>query len=819
MSVWAEVYANGETRRAALVKGSPEAIRSLLGKGSAPAWYESTYSSLAESGMRILALAYKWMPSDSKGKDELPTRPELESDLSFAGFIAFECKTRADSEVVCRALLDSAHRVAMVTGDAPLTALHVARATRIAHSDAPALVLAIDESAPLGTSWKSPYTPPRCKSRPFILSQVEDLALEYALVVTESALIQAAIQNREKNAPLTASMRGVASNVDDDLTHIELKAARELAEDEVWFAAAKAACVFARCSPQGKARLCRSLQRLEGAACVLMCGDGGNDVGALKQADVGLALLAGYGEANTTTDGGYADLGTKLAQGRALTSNNDSSNAEDILNAQAEALAEARARGADIRKQTIAKKQKELMGKQQAWLKEEMEARAARGETGLGAQFAAVKSVTLRLRTELTKEIEKIDAQLGSAYDNKDVTDSNKSAADQVAELLGGGSGGDDPNSLPMIRPGDASVAAPFTSRAPSIRAVVDLIRQGRCTLLSSLQQQQIMCLESIISAYTLAALSLEGARSSERQMMASGWLLIVASLAFSYATPLEKMSPVRPLSSLADYSVVFSILGQGAIHIFCMRQAVKLATDRMGPTALDAVVNFQRRARAGEVAAEEIDEDDIMAWFSSIWSTPFLPNLLNTSVFLVETSQMVAVMLVNYKGRPWMKGMLENHALFLSLFLAVAGLVLCAWGFVPQINSAIHLAEFPDDAYRFKIVGLVGASLIGTFIWDRISTAIFAPHIIRAQLQEARSTTLADLVPVGTTALKVVCGAFLLAQGNLLIIGAAVYLYRQYSQKMAEAQRERKAKLIQLASENKNDNEQITSSNTSSKH
>ena len=46
----------------------------------------------------------------------------------------------------------------------------------------------------------------------------------------------------------------------------------------------------------------------------------------------------------------------------------------------------------------------------------------------------------------------------------------------------------------------------------------------GRCTLLSALMQQQIMMLESIIAAYTLSALSLHNARSSERQMMASSW-------------------------------------------------------------------------------------------------------------------------------------------------------------------------------------------------------------------------------------------------------------------------------------------------------
>ena len=43
---------------------------------------------------------------------------------------------------------------------------------------------------------------------------------------------------------------------------------------------------------------------------------------------------------------------------------------------------------------------------------------------------------------------------------------------------------------------------------------------QGRCTLLSALMQQQIMMLESCIAAYTLSALSLHNARSSERQMM-----------------------------------------------------------------------------------------------------------------------------------------------------------------------------------------------------------------------------------------------------------------------------------------------------------
>jgi magnesium-transporting ATPase (P-type) len=126
-----------------------------------------------------------------------------------------------------------------------------------------------------------------------------------------------------------------------------------------------------------------------------------------------------------------------------------------------------------------------------------------------------------------------------------------------------------------MVRPGDASVAAPFTSRVPSVRAVVDLIRQGRCTLLSALMHQQIMMLESIIAAYTLSALSLHNARSSERQMMASSWLIMTAAVAFSYSAPLDHMHPQRPIRSLFHPAIFVSMLGQAgqfshSASLFC---------------------------------------------------------------------------------------------------------------------------------------------------------------------------------------------------------------------------------------------------------
>ena len=96
-----------------LVKGSPEAIRSLLSAGTEPSWYDSYYKELARKGLRILALACKRIvtadsaPSSSGSRSSLfspenMAREEVESNLYFCGFIAFECKIRADSPVVIR---------------------------------------------------------------------------------------------------------------------------------------------------------------------------------------------------------------------------------------------------------------------------------------------------------------------------------------------------------------------------------------------------------------------------------------------------------------------------------------------------------------------------------------------------------------------------------------------------------------------------------------------------------------------------------------------------------------------------------------------
>jgi cation-transporting ATPase 13A1 len=536
-------------------------------------------------------------------------------------------------------------------------------------------------------------------------------------------------------------------------------------------------------SPQGKANVIRAMQQQQ-QACVFMCGDGGNDVGALKQADVGMALLSGYGNLNA---GDSSSSGSN--------DSSDGKSAEEQLNAQQAQLQKRAAASQKAMKEEMKKVQAELQAKQKERMMTEVQRRIDQGEAGIWTTINVMKETMGEFKAELVQRQREIAQKHGSVYDNKDKK-VQLLKEEMESEMAG-----------VVVRPGDASVAAPFTSRAPSVANMVDVVRQGRCTLLSALQNQQIMMLECIITAYTLSALSLEGARSSDRQMMATGWLLSIASMAFAFATTIDKMSKTRPLHSLFHKAVFFSMLGQAAIHLGCMVMAVQLATEEMGPAGLKEVADFhkeQKMIRLGQLCKDKSIpmkmnatdtgcppdpdyENDWMALAMSMLNQPFLPNLLNTVVWLVETSQMCAVTFVNYKGRPWMKGIMENHALFLSSIGCIGLVAFGAWEVIPEANRLLHLAPFPNEDFRWKVMGLVFMSLGGTLIWDRICIALFAPEIMAAMIDNAKATTWEDIMSLLTTLGKVVGCLAVYLTGNPIIWIGAIWYYRKMKRETAE--------------------------------
>lgn len=141
-----------------------------------------------------------------------------------------------------------------------------------------------------------------------------------------------------------------------------------------------------------------------------------------------------------------------------------------------------------------------------------------------------------------------------------------------LAELMEMAEGEGDGAGTPMVKLGDASAASPFTSKIPSISSTLDIIRQGRCTLVTTMQMNQILALNCLISSYSLSVLYLDGIKYGDRQMMARGMLMMVVMISLSNAKPLKSLSPVRPLPSILHPALVLSMAGQFIVHLVCMR-------------------------------------------------------------------------------------------------------------------------------------------------------------------------------------------------------------------------------------------------------
>jgi cation-transporting ATPase 13A1 len=490
-------------------------------------------------------------------------------------------------------------------------------------------------------------------------------------------------------------------------------------------------------SPDEKETVIESLHHV-GLTC-LMCGDGANDVGALKQADVGVALLSGFGNANvdkgadrkSTKDDSVAltafatkedidalrCLPVKAIKAKIRSIGVDPDEYPEIMEKEdlvklyrikASELAvkrhdmKMRMDKAKMTKAEMKANQQKLVVDKQAKMMERVRELEAKGESF--AQFKAMKefmSLEWGESNKKKKEMQKMNTVEGGAA----------MLAAQLDDLETG--------DLPMVKLGDASIAAPFTSKMPSIRSCVDIIRQGRCTLVTTIQMYQILALNCLISAYSLSVLYLDGVKYGDTQMTAMGILGSISYMSVSRSKPLDRLSSVRPLASIFHPSLFISLLGQFAAHLATMYWATRMAKQHMAP-------------------GYETDLDG-----------QFQPGILNSVVFLVSSVQQVTVFVVNLQGRPFMTGLTENRPLLWSLLATFIMTFMFASESVPGLNKYFQLVPFPDDNFRDTILRLLAADVMIAFFFDRLMKFIFCREILFASM---KGWTMKDIVSLSKT-------------------------------------------------------------------
>jgi manganese-transporting P-type ATPase len=498
-------------KKFAVAKGSPEAIGNLL--TAKPLGYDEKSDYLSKQGYRVIGLGYKVLsPTDSQSAIE--SRAFCESNLTFAGFIAFTCMVRKDTANVLKRLKEGGMNVVMVTGDALLTAIHVAKEVHICEpiSDEPESdddAVLNDELRALLESKRGKRSHPKNPN----ISRRDYRPIAYLDMSEDETLFWRDYDDGSIVEHYVAeSIQRLSHRYELAMTGTCLDHAFQLdPETRKYLQYVK---VFARMTPVAKELVIESLHSV-GLLC-MMCGDGANDVGALKQSDVGVALLTGFSNINVekpedeeqkekkpdSAAGVTAVMSQRhLNEIRALpvplikmkirqlggdpTKYPEIVEKEDLIK-----LYQISARQAAVKRheEKIVLEKKKKSKEEQALEKkaemEEIQRRFLERTQELEAQgvsFAsvkAIKDVLAEVSKKKKKEAVKVSGVTGSAA----------ALAAQMDELGNAG--------LPMIKLGDASIAAPFTSKMPSIRNCVDIVRQGRCTLVSSMQMVRFIRIE-----------------------------------------------------------------------------------------------------------------------------------------------------------------------------------------------------------------------------------------------------------------------------------------------------------------------------------
>ncbi|KAF9042913.1 cation-transporting ATPase [Panaeolus papilionaceus] len=573
----------------AAVKGAPETIKTML--HTVPAEYDDTYKWFTRQGSRVLALGMKEMEPLTSDKINKLHRTEVESQLTFVGFLVFHCPLKPDAVESLKMLADSSHRCVMITGDNPLTAVHVAREVEIVDRDALILDLAENPRHEKDLTWR---TTDERKVIPVDPSKPLDISLfdSYDICITGAAM---------KQFEGTPSWNTLVENT--------------------W--------VYARVSPSQKETILTTLKTL--GYITLMAGDGTNDVGALKQAHIGVALL----------DGTPEDL-QKIAERQRL------ERVKSVYESQLKITARFGQPPPPV-PPAIAHLMPEAVAAQQ---------RAA----------AALETA------RKTNPLEKFDLA---------------SITDKMADM----EGDDD---VPKIKLGDASCAAPFTSKLSHVAAITHIIRQGRCTLVATVQMYKILALNCLITAYSLSVQYLDGIKFGDYQVTVTGMLMSVCFLCISRAKPVEKLSRERPLGNIFNVYVLLSVLLQFALHIVSLVYITNLSYSyepRTGPIDLEA---------------------------------KFEPNLLNTAIYLLGLSQQVSTFTINFQGRPFREGIRENTALWYGLLGASAVAFSGATDFLPELNRWLQIVEM-EGSFKFRLSTTMAIDFIGCWVIEVVCKHLFA--------------------------------------------------------------------------------------------
>ncbi|KAJ2782691.1 hypothetical protein H4R18_002117 [Coemansia javaensis] len=232
------------------VKGSFERIGAISSPGTVPADYGETCARMASEGCYVLAIAHRTLPPTDPAAVAALAQDEIEGGCAMLGLLAFKNLLKEDTPAAIAELKRGSTRTVMVTGDTALTGVYIARQCGMVPAGS-RVILGECASAADDVQWTDVDTKEPVADLPSCLAALGPDGFPAA----ELAVGGAAFESLCKTGAIDALLLNIR--------------------------------IFARMKPAHKVECVERHMRF---AVTAMCGDGGNDSGALRAAHVGIAL-------------------------------------------------------------------------------------------------------------------------------------------------------------------------------------------------------------------------------------------------------------------------------------------------------------------------------------------------------------------------------------------------------------------------------------------------------------------------------------------------------------------------------------------------
>ena len=224
----------------------------------------------------------------------------------------------------------------------------------------------------------------------------------------------------------------------------------------------------------------------------------------------------------------------------------------------------------------------------------------------------------------------------------------------------------------------EASIAAPFTSKNQNISCLVPLLKEGKSSLVTSIQTFKYMMMYSLVQFLCVTMLMVLNSYLSENQFLSVDIFIIIPLAFFIPATgPYKSLTKHHPTDSLISYPVIASILSQTIIAF-----VFQLAAHYILVFMLEDYDN---------ICQPDDDDTDILA----------CPD--NTSVFLISNMQYLITAFAFSISKPFKSPIYTNY--YLTFFMIFAFVYSCFIIVYPNKISVdlLQLYNFDDPENSYK--------------------------------------------------------------------------------------------------------------------